>query len=373
MVNIMKIPPSGREMADLAIAAGAIDMAQGVVHLSPPESFQGALDRLFREPRLHKYASPAGYLPYRQALFSVLQKQRNDLLLENILATNGVTGGLVTALRIACRAGDTVVLLEPFYPAHDWAIKALDLKTAYVSYANDFELDLVAVEKALSGASAFILANPANPTGTVLGQEQIDQIIELCQKYDVLLIVDEVYRDFIWVGEHGSPLPTAALEHVVVLRSFSKNLALAGWRAGYAVTSEVRAAQMKQAHEAFYVGAPAPAQFVLAALLLDPNAGLREFVNSLVELYRENREVIMKGFTDYGMEPMPKQGAYYMMVRHKRKSDMAAMQELLEKGIAVAPGVPFYRPGTKDSGYIRLHFAVSKETAQKVVSLLQAG
>ena len=374
MVKVMTTIPSGREMADMAVAAGAIDIAQGVVHLPPPVSFQAALDRLFNEPRLHKYASPAGYLPYRQALLTVLQQQRNDLVLDNILATNGTTGGLVTALRASCQYGEAVALLEPFYPAHSWAIEALGLKAAYLPYAENFSLDLGAIERALAEetVSAFVLTNPANPTGTVLTSTELNQIVELCEKHDVLLILDEVYRDFMWEGTHVSPLTSASLENVVVLRSFSKNLALAGWRAGYAVTSPERVVKMKHAHEAFYVGAPSPAQFVLAELLLDPKAGLREFIEQLVALYRENREVISVAFRDFGMEPALKEGAYYMMAKHNRKSDLSAMQELLGLGIAVAPGAPFYRPGTHDTGYIRIHFALAKETALKVREILAA-
>jgi aspartate/methionine/tyrosine aminotransferase len=364
--------PSGREMADMAIAAGAIDMAQGVVHLPPPASFQAALDRLFSEPRVHKYASPAGYLPYREALLQVLQQQRSDLVLDNILATNGTTGGLVTALKASCQAGEAVALLEPFYPAHSWAIETLGFRPEYVPYTDNFSLDVRTLEQAVAdeNVSALLLANPANPTGTVITHAQLNHIVELCEKHDALLIVDEVYRDFMWEGTHVSPLSSASLENAVVLRSFSKNLALAGWRAGYAITSAERATRMKHVHEALYVGAPSPAQFALADLIIDPAGGLKEFVEQLVSLYRENRNDIAAAFRVFGMEPHLKEGAYYMMVTHNRASDMAAMQELLKLGIAVAPGAPFYRPGTKDTGSIRIHFALAQQTVRQVQEIL---
>jgi aspartate/methionine/tyrosine aminotransferase len=72
------------------------------------------------------------------------------------------------------------------------------------------------------------------------------------------------------------------------------------------------------------------------------------------------------------MEPVPPQGAYYMMVKHNRQSDVAVMQELLEKGVAVAPGVPFYRPGSSDTGFIRAHFALSADDLEKVEEKLAA-
>ncbi|MCH8748647.1 pyridoxal phosphate-dependent aminotransferase [Patescibacteria group bacterium] len=366
-------PLSGREMADQAVAAGAIDMAQGVVHTSPPALFLEVLTSIFNERRTHIYSSPAGVMAYREALLSGLTRERSGLELESVIGTNGVTGGLISALGSVCGPGDGVTLLEPFYPAHAWAIEALQAAPVYVPYADGFSINWDELGAALKISKAFVLANPANPTGTLLSSEDLSRIYLLCQKYGALLIVDEVYKDFVWEGQFSSLLAEAGdLANLVILRSFSKNLALAGWRVGYAVSSPKRCqAMIHNIHEAFYVGATAPPQHVMAILLRDHAEEIKVFIADLVSLYQKNRTAIMAAFTGAGMEPRPNAGAYYMMVQHNRDSDLAATKELLDLGIAVAPGQPFYRPGTSDTGYLRVHFALSSEDTNKVVSILK--
>lgn len=66
------------------------------------------------------------------------------------------------------------------------------------------------------------------------------------------------------------------------------------------------------------------------------------------------------------MEPALPRGAFYMLVEHKRADDVTAMKELLARGVAMAPGIPFFADQSKSSGYIRVHFTVSRDTVQRV-------
>lgn len=348
-------------MADIAVQQGAIDMAQGVVHTVPPDLFQQILNKHLQQRGTHIYSSPAGYIGYRQAVLASLRAERTDLDLDQVMATNGITGGLVAALRTQCQPQDRVALLEPFFPGHDWVIQALPAVTEYIPYNTGFNIDWDAVSQKLSDVKAMILANPANPTGTVLSKNDLLRLHCMCQEKNVLLIVDEVYREFVWEGKYVSLLSLVKdFNNLVILRSFSKSLALAGWRIGYAVTTQQHRAQMIHIHDTFYVGAPMPPQVALAELLTDHQQVIDAFIAEMVEAYRKNRQEISNIFISDGMEPLLKEGAYYMMVKHNRASDKAVIEELLKKGIAVAPGTSFYRPGTKDTGYFRAHFALSE-------------
>lgn len=364
--------PSAREVADIAAAAGAVDMAQGVVHCPPPREFLDVLHRIFAERRTHVYGSPAGNVAYREAVANWLSRSGARVTPDMVMATNGVTGGLAAALLTHCRPGDDVALCEPFFPAHDWLVRSLHFSPRYVSYRADWSFDTAAAVTAAAQVRAFILVNPANPSGTLVPADDLQALYEACQEHNVLLVVDEVYKDFIWAGRHASLLDLAdTYSHLAVLRSFSKNLALAGWRIGFTVsTPEWVRAMTQPSHEALYVGAPGPVQHVLAELLREQPAVLARFVEELQMLYRENRQAVIKAFRTFGMEPLPKEGAYYLLVKHGRESDRAAMQELLDRGIAVAPGTPFFRPGAKDTGFIRIHFALSREDRGRVVEIL---
>ena len=361
-----------RDIPALAVAAGAVDMSQGVVHCPPPREFLDILSARFNERHLHVYGSPQGNPAYRAAVAQLASEGGAKISPGMILATNGVTGGLTAALLSHLQAGEAVGLCEPFFPAHDWLVRALHFVPQYVPYREDWSLDAAAVLKMIPQVRALVLVNPANPSGTVLAAEDLTQVYAACREHDVLLIVDEVYRDFVWEGEHASLLElTDDYSHLVVVRSWSKNLALAGWRIGYAVSSSERVRAMTQPpHEALYVGAPGPVQDVVAELLDRHRPIVDEFIRGLLTLYRQNRQTVIEAFRAYGMDPVPKEGAYYMLIRHNRERDIAAMQELLDKGIAVAPGVPFFRPGTKDTGYIRVHFALSESDRRRAAEIL---
>lgn len=358
-------------MADVAIGAKAIDMALGVIHSPPPPLFSKLLCDLSKERSLSIYASPAGFLPYREAVLASVQAEGAAVSLEMIMATNGVTGGLLAALTVECTPGERVLLLEPFYPAHDWLIRSLGLVPVYLPTVSGSELDLTALAATLPTVSAFILANPANPTGALLSAHSLMTLYDLCCAHEVLLIIDEVYKDFIWENTFSSLLSlTTTWDHLVITRSFSKNLGLAGWRVGYALTTPERRAAMTHTHDAFYVGAPQAGQVIMAHLLTKHGEAVTAFVADLTDLYRHNRGVITSLFQALGMVPQPGAGAFYMMVRHNRESDMLAMYELLSHGVAVAPGVPFFRPGTLDTGFLRIHFALSAADRKRVVETL---
>lgn len=171
-----------------------------------------------------------------------------------------------------------------------------------------------------------------------------------------------------------SPLSlTTDWKLLVVLRGFSKTLAIAGWRVGYTIAAPDFIQRMThQIHDALYVGAPSLPQHVLARALRENRTELGRFVGENVALYRENRTQVADIFRSIGMEPVLPQGAFYMLAKHHRADDVTAMKELLTRGVAVAPGVPFFADQTTSSGYIRVHFAVSRETVQQVREKLHA-
>jgi aminotransferase len=355
-------------MADEAVRRGAIDLAQGVMHGAPPPVLLSLLADVAKERRAHIYASPHGVPEYRAALARLLHGEGLRTLSEdNILGTTGSTGGLMAALISQLHPGDGVLLLEPFYPAHEWAIKAARCEPLFITSTTDFSSDWSSLEAQLPRARAVLIGNPSNPSGYVWTEEELRKLFELAEQHNLLLIFDEIYRDYVWGGTYPSPLHLAPdLDRLVVLRGFSKTLAISGWRVGYTVSTPDRIEAMTGVHDALYVGAPSLPQWVLARALREHREELDRFVANAKETYRENRTKIAEIFTSIGMEPHLPQGTFYMLVRHHRADDMAAMRELLDAGVAVAPGAPFFADQSRSSGYIRTHFAVSAETVEEV-------
>lgn len=360
--------PTGRSMADEAVRRGAIDLAQGVLHCEPPRVLLDLLTEVTRVPRAHAYASPQGVPAYLDALTESLGREGIAVTRDHLLGSSGNTGGLMTALIEHCRPGDGVLLPEPFYPAHLWAIRAARCEPVFLPCDTHFQPDTAALATFLPTVRAVIICNPANPSGFVWSRERLEALMTRAQERDILVIVDETYKDYVWKGEFITPLTlTSEWSHLVVLRSFSKTLAIAGWRAGYTIAAPERIQQMTfQIHDALYVGAPSLPQHVLARALREHREELDAFVRGTVELYRKTRGELADVFRAIGMKPILPDGAFYMLVKHHQPSDIEATKRLLAAGVAVAPGQAFFRDPSTSSGTIRLHFAVSPEIVTEV-------
>lgn len=360
--------PTGRSMADEAVRHGAIDLAQGVLHSEPPGILLDILTEVLRHPRAHVYAPPQGIPEYLEAVSELLAAEGLNVTAENLLGSSGNTGGLMAALIEHCRPGDGVLLPEPFYPAHLWAIRAARCEPVFLPCDAHFQPDTAALAALLPTVRAAIICNPANPSGFVWSRELLGVLVARAQEREIPLIVDETYKDYVWEGEFITPLTlTSEWSHLVVLRSFSKTLAIAGWRAGYTIASPERIQRMThQIHDALYVGAPTLPQLVLARALREHRGELEAFIARNVTLYAESRVRIAEAFREIGMEPALPAGAFYMLVKHNQPSDIEATKKLLAAGVAVAPGQAFFRDPSMPSGTIRIHFAVAPETVAKV-------
>lgn len=360
--------PTGRSMADEAVRHGAIDLAQGVLHAEPPRILLDLLTEVAREPRVHAYASPQGVPAYLDALVDFLASEGIAVTRDHLLGSSGNTGGLMAALIEHCRPGDGVLLPEPFYPAHLWAIRAARCEPVFLRHTEHFAPDEEDLQKQLPKVRAAIICNPSNPSGFVWSRELLEALITNAQEREILLIVDETYKDYIWEGEFASPMKlTSDWRSLVVLRGFSKTLAIAGWRVGYTVSAPERIQRMThQIHDALYVGAPSLPQHVLARALREHRDELQTFVQRNVSLYRESRRKLADVFRGIEMEPVLPDGAFYMLIKHNQPSDVETTRKLLAAGVAVAPGQAFFRDPSMPSGTIRVHFAVSPETVKKV-------
>lgn len=361
-------------MADEAVRRGAIDLAQGVLHAEPPQALLDLLAEVSRQPRVHAYSSPQGVPEYLEAVAEFLREEDVAATAANILGSSGNTGGLMAALIAHCQPGDRVLLPEPFYPAHLWAIRAARCEPVFLRHGNEFLPDEKDLRTQLPRVRAILMTNPSNPSGVVWPRSPLQILADLAAEHDVLLISDETYKDYLWEGEFVSPLSLMNdWQSLVILRGFSKTLAIAGWRIGYTISAPERIRTMTdQIHDALYVGAPSLPQHVLARALREHRNELEDFVQQNVTLYRENRTQLADVFRSIGMEPVLPHGAFYMLVKHNRADDVTAMKELLAQGVAVAPGVPFFADQSKPSGYIRVHFAVSRETVRQVREKLHA-
>ena len=211
-----------------------------------------------------------------------------------------------------------------------------------------------------------LFASPGNPSGYIWSESDIKKLLEIGRKYRLLILADEIYIDFIWSGKHHSLIKEALVDdNIVVLSGFSKNLAVAGWRAGYAIGTPHRIKTMIAQHDKFCPGGITIAQHAIGQGWQTHTKELRNFIISQRDTYETSRHDLATIFSALNMEPSFPNGAIYMLIKHNRADDIAAINEILEQGVATTPGRVFFGDKTK-SDYIRIHFAVPAETVSEV-------
>jgi len=359
-----------RELAEEAKRSGAIDLAQGIIQKDPPDSLYKALTEL--TPRSALYNNKRGVMELRQVLTEWLIERKWKVRLDNLMITSGAMGGIATALVNAVAPGGRVALPEPFFFGDKLLLDELKYKTSYLKPPLHEEVDWQLIQEAMKENDALILTSPANPTGHVAPFETLKKLSENAVTRNCFLIVDETYREFIWDNPpvNDEQYNGINFEKTVAIRSFSKTLSIPGWRVGFAITSPNNIERMATVHDSFYIGGSTIAQYALARSFSRTRDELMSYVSNLRETFLFNLDVLTRSFKAYGMEPLPVSATYYMLLKHDESSDMEAVKKLMKRGIVTTPLNILYSDSEKDTGYIRIHFAVSKETAEKVADIL---
>ena len=359
-----------RELAEQAVREGAIDLAQGVIQSPPP----AVLDRLLQQ---HQTATSAAYTnkrgvpAWREAVSAYLANRGWSVQIDQVLGTAGVTGATVSALRSHVPPGGTVLLPEPFFIGHRLMLETLGYTINHVPMPFDAVPNWDQLIAAMTEADALILTNPANPTGQTVPTELLTRLSQAATEHNCLLVLDEVYRDFYWNDEHDdSVYQQLDLSSTVVARSFSKSLAIPGWRVGFAISAPERIERMAGHHDALYIGASTLGQYVLAEAWQQQANELIAYLRDLRGLLQENLEALTPVFTALGMEPLPVPASYYLLLKHNRASEQEAFDELLAKKIVITPASLLTSTPDQESGFIRIHFGITAEQREQVLEQL---
>lgn len=356
-----------RELAERARAEGAFDLAQGVVDAPPPKVLTEALRSLPLD-KVSMYNNKRGVMEYREALVGYLGSRGWKVELGGVMATAGANGGATAALLTDLRPGVKVLLPEPFFVYHKLLLETLGFEIEFMRVPLEEQPDWDEIKERMKDVDAAIITTPSNPTGQMAAVETLVRLSEAAVENDCLLLIDEMYREFIWDNppKDDGGYDGLNFDKTVLLRSWSKTFAIPGWRVGFAVTSPERVEKMAVRHDALYIGGPTIAQHALAVALKNNLDDLNEYVADLREKLLNNKEILTKVFEGFGMEPVPVPATYYMMLKHNRESDMATVEELIQKKIVTTPGNILYADSTKDTGYIRIHFAVADGVAKEI-------
>jgi aspartate/methionine/tyrosine aminotransferase len=367
-----------RDVFDYCARHGLYSVAQGMIELPPPRRLRElvAEECLRDSHEIHQYGARIGGAPYLDAVVSYLKRRYGaSVPRDGVMAIAGVSGGIVSTL-LSLRTGGKkqVALLEPFYTYHSRQSEAVfGTPPMTIPAKSDLTPDWAGIEKALKGGvDALILTNPNNPSGRVWPKDDIVRLVRLCESTGSVLIVDEIYCDMVWRGQHYSPVQMEPLsENVVVCRGWAKSVAAQSWRIGFLVTHPSRLQQILTAHDPVYI-AVNWAQYAIARYITDEYEDYEKHVDNVGKIMQANWALLKAALQEeLGWEPVEPDGTMYGLFKHHCSSDMDALKKGLEHGIGVATGNMFFGGNVANSGYIRIHYGFATETAQKIADVVR--
>jgi aspartate aminotransferase len=273
-------------------------------------------------------------------------------------------------IALLTRPGDEVVVQDPSFPVYESVIRFAGGRPVFVRLReeNEFRLRIEDVEDVIKGlhrVRGLIINTPHNPTGSILGKEDIEEIIRFAKRRNMFIVSDEIYEDFVYEGKHYSFLQDPDWrDYIVYISGFSKTWSMTGLRIGYVIAREEIIKKLEVFATNVYSCPPAPFQLAAIKAL---ELGTKWFERYLDE-YRRRRDAAYEELSKVpGVRVIKGRGAFYLFPNVKevaravgaRDVDELAKRVLFEAGIVFLPGTAF--PLRGGEGYFRVSYALPVE------------
>lgn len=347
-----------RKVFDLgAKLTNPIDLSIGQPDFDVPEEVRrAAVDAI--ESRKNGYALSQGMPVLREKLQAQIDRQygHDD---REVFVTCGSSGGLVLAMLALVDPGDEVIVFDPYFVMYDALPALVGARVVYIDTYPDFHIDLDRLSDAITPKTKAIIFNsPANPTGVVARQQEVRGLAELASRRDVVLVSDEIYREFCYDEPFVSP--ASYNQRTLVVDGFSKTYGMPGWRLGFAHGPSAIIQEMIKLQQYSFVCAPQPAQWA-GAVAMDVD------MSGQIESYRRKRDMIGQGLADQ-YELVQPGGAFYAFP----KVPWGTGTEFVEKAITehqllIIPGSIFSRCDT----HFRISYAVPDSVIERGIEVLR--
>lgn len=365
-----------RGMSIEAARHGAVNLAQGMPDFPAPAEIKDAACRAIQAD-INQYAITWGARPLREA---IAEHAAWHLGLDvdpetEVTVTCGSTEAMLVALLSLINPGDEVILTQPFYENY-WPDCVLAGATPryFALRPPRWTIDLDELAAAFNDRTkAIVLCNPNNPTGTVFTRGELERVAELCRKWDVVAITDEIYEHIVYDGRPHVALAglDGMRERSVTIGGMSKTYSVTGWRVGTMLAPPPLSKAFRQIHDFVSIGAAAPLQEAGAAAYRLP----RSYYDSLAADYQGRRDRLCSALLEIGFDLEPPQGAYYVMAdidAFGPDDDVAFCRHLVrEVGVAAVPGSSFFRDKDLGRRYVRFCFCKGAATLDAAIDRLR--
>lgn len=318
------------------------------------------------------YTSNAGLKDLRAEIGNYLSRTQgiNYDPQSEILVTVGGSEAIDIGLRAIINAGDEVIIPQPSYVSYEPCAVLAGATPVIINLKaeNEFRLTAEELEEAITHKTKIlILPYPNNPTGAIMGREDLEKIAKIVIEKDILVMSDEIYSALTYKGEHVSIAGIEGMkERTILINGFSKAYAMTGWRLGYACGPKEIIKQMTKIHQFAIMCAPTVSQYAAVEALKHGD----EDVKKMRQAYNQRRRFLMNAFREMGLKCFEPYGAFYVFPCIKEfgmTSEEFATRFLEEEHVAAVPGTAF---GESGEGFLRISYAYSLPTLKTAMERL---
>lgn len=360
-------------MTKLANDSGAINLSQGFPDFdTDPELCD--LVRKYMVLGHNQYAPMPGVPVLRQRICEKTKELYGASYDPDaeLTVTCGATEAIFCAITCVVKPGDEVILFEPAYDAYAPDVLLSGGIPKYISLKYpDYHIDWNEVKDAITEKTKLLILNsPHNPTGTILGREDMAALTDIVADTDILIISDEVYEHIVFDGnchESVTRYPELALRSFVI-SSFGKTYSTTGWKLGYCLAPKNLTVEFQRVHQFVTYASNTPMQWAYAEFMEK-----KEKYLELADFYQERRDLFLSLIRDSRFKPLPCKGTYFQMLSYEdisNENDIDFSRRLTtEFGVAAIPPSVFYSRGD-DHKALRFCFAKKDETLIKAAEKL---
>ena len=330
-------------------------------------------------PSVLEYTKSEGLDSLREKVVEYYKKHRINVDMSDIIITSGGSEALTYVVATVAGADDEIIIPEPYYANYISFSRAFDAVCVPItsSFDDNFALPpIVEFEKKITPRTkAFLICNPGNPTGYLYSREEILELAALAKKYDLFLIFDEVYREFVYEGGHFSIMEVPDLEqHAIMIDSVSKRFSMCGARIGWVVSKnkEVMRSLLKFAQAR--LSSPTYSQ-VAAERAFDVDDS---YFEDVLREYTRRRNVLIKELqTVEGVRVSMPKGAFYCIAELPVANAEDFCIWLLNdfsvdnETVMLAPAEGFYATEGLGRKEVRIAYVLEVEKIKRAVAILR--
>lgn len=352
-----KLEAEGRKIVHFEVGQPDFDTPANI-----KEAAKKALDQ-----GVTAYSSNYGDIRLRRAIAEKLERM-NHLNVDptkEIMVTCGGEEAVAAALFALLEKGDEVLIADPSYIPYSSLTKIAEAEPVYVPLdeKNGYCFDLEKLEAAITNKTKLlILCTPGNPTGTMMDEESLRRLAEICCRHDILVLADEAYEQVLYDGnKHISMASLPGMwERTITVQSFSKTYSMCGWRIGYLVAPAELMRIVVRAHQTVAMNACSFGQLGALEALTGPQDSLY----AMLAEFDRRRLLLYNGLKELGIPCSRPQAAFYLFpdIGEFGMDSFTFAELLLDKyGVATVPGVEF---GKNGENHLRISYATSFEDCQ---------